>query len=170
MHVRRALIIAAVFAALGASAALAGSAASPGTISTVAELDHPRGIAVEPSGSFLVAQPFENVVRRVSPDGSSAIVAGTGVAGYAGDGGPATAALLNFVHSVAVLPGGGFVLADTRNDSVRAVTANGTIRTVAGVGSAGFAGDGGPAAAARLWAPHGVAIRQGRRDSDRRHR
>lgn len=160
MRVRRALAIAGTLAIVAANVALAGSAASPGTISTVAQLDHPRGIAVEPSGSFLVAQPFENVVRRVFPDGSSAIVAGTGEAGYGGDGGPATAALLNFVHCVAVLPAGGFVLADTRNDSVRAVAPDGTIRTVAGVGSAGFAGDGGPATAARLWAPHGVAVRR----------
>ena len=87
-------------------------------------------------------------------------MAGTGQAGYGGDGGPATAALLDFVHSVAVLPSGGFVLADTRNDSVRAVAPDGTIRTIAGLGSAGFAGDGGPATAARLWAPHGVAVRK----------
>ena len=159
MRVRPALVILALLVA-GANVALAGSTAPPGTITTVAQLDHPRGIAVEPSGSYLVAQPFENVIRRVSPDGAETIVAGTGEAGYGGDGGPATAALLDFVHSVAVLPGGGFVLADTRNDSVRAIAPDGTIRTIAGVGSAGFAGDGGPAVGARLWAPHGVAVRK----------
>jgi hypothetical protein len=143
---------------LGASCvALGATPTAPGTISTVAQLGHPRGIAVQPDGSFLVAQPYQNVVRRVAPDGKMTIAAGTGEAGYSGDGGPATAAKLNFVHSVAALPGGTFVLADTRNDSIRRVGADGVITTIAGVGSAGFGGDGGPATAARLWAPHCVA-------------
>jgi NHL repeat len=153
----------AVTALLAVSLALAGVALSastaPGTITTLAQLGHPRGLALLPDGSVLVAQPFENVVRRAAADGTTEVVAGTGEAGYSGDGGPATAANLNFVHSVAVLPGGGFVLADTRNDSVRKVAADGTITTIVGVGSAGFSGDGGPASEARLWAPHGVAVR-----------
>jgi glucose/arabinose dehydrogenase len=136
--------------------ALGATRAAPATISTVAQLGHPRGIAVQPGGGFLVAQPYQNVVRRVAPDGTMTVAAGTGEAGGAGDGGPATAAKLNFVHSVSVLPGGGFVLADTRNDSIRRVGADGVITTIAGVGSAGFSGDGGPATTARLWAPHGV--------------
>jgi NHL repeat len=152
-----------VIALLAAGLALAGVALSastaPGTISTLAQLGHPRGLALLPDGSVLVAQPFENVVRRVATDGTTEVVAGTGEAGYWGDGGPATAANLNFVHSVAVLPAGGFVLADTRNDSIRKVAADGTISTIVGVGSAGFSGDGGPAIEARLWAPHGVAVR-----------
>lgn len=157
--VRRLVMITLSVVLATASVAVARDLAASGTITTVTALDHPRGIAVEPGGSFLVAQPFENVVRRVAADGSSTIVAGTGVPGYAGDGGPATAAQLNFVHSVAVLPGGDFVLADTRNDSVRKVGTDGTISTVAGVGRAGFDGDAGPATAAHLWAPHGVAVR-----------
>jgi hypothetical protein len=156
-RVRSPLAAACVLSLVVSCAALGATRTAPGTISTVAELGHPRGIAVQPGGGFLVAQPLENVVGRVAPDGTAVVVAGTGEAGYSGDGGPATAAKLNFVHSVAVLPGGVFVLADTRNHSIRRVAADGTITTIVGVGSAGFSGDGGHATAARLWAPHGVA-------------
>jgi sugar lactone lactonase YvrE len=156
--VRKTLVAAVAVSLTVTCAALAGATATTGTITTRVELGHPRGLAVLPDGEFLVAQPLDNVVRRVAIDGTSTIVAGTGEPGYSGDGGPAALARLSFVHGVALLPGGGFVLADTRNDAIRKVATDGTISTVAGVGSAGFAGDGGPATAARLWAPHGVSV------------
>ena len=154
---RIALTITLACSVLATSVGLAG-AAGPGAITTVAEVGHPRDLAVLEDGALLVVQPLENVVRRVNPDGTTTIVAGTGDAGYSGDGGPATLARLSFVHGVALLPHGGYVLADTRNDCIRMVAADGTITTIAGLGSAGFAGDGGPAVEARLWAPHGVGV------------
>jgi hypothetical protein len=127
----RRLLALLVIAAVSAAPAAARVAAANGTISTVATVGHPRGLAVLPDGSFLVAEPYRNLVQRVAPNGTVTTVAGTGRAGFSGDGGPATAADLNFVHGVAAMPDGGFVLADTLNDRIRRVFPDGTIATVA---------------------------------------
>ena len=149
----------AVVAAAG-SVLLVGSAAgapSPGTIVTLAQLAHPRGLAVMPDGSVLVAEPFASDVRKVLPDGTVTTVAGTGTAGFAGDGGPATAAELDQPHGVALLPDGSFVIADALNNRIRRVLPDGTIVTMVGTGGHGFSGDGGPAADAEIASPRGVA-------------
>jgi hypothetical protein len=128
--VRRLAALLLVIAATAAPAA-GRVGGGTGTIATVAALEHPRGLAVLADGSFLVAEPFQNLVSRVAPDGTITTVAGTGAAGFSGDGGPATAAELNFVHGVAAMPDGGFVLADTLNGRIRRVFPDGTIATVA---------------------------------------
>src|SRR5438093_1060508 len=91
--------------------------------------------------------------------------AGTGVAGFSGDGGPATAAQLNVPYGVAVAPDGSLYVAEHgifpsngTGQRVRKVTTDGTITTVAGTGAWGFSGDGGPATAATLSSPTGVAV------------
>ena len=117
----------------------------------------PQGIAVLPDGSFVFAEPFFPSVRRVAADGRITTVAGTAAPGFSGDGGPATSAQLNLVHGVALLPDGSMVLADTSNHRIRRVSPNGTITTVAGTGTFGFSGDGGPATAAQIAAPRGIA-------------
>jgi hypothetical protein len=123
----------------------------------LARLDGPAGVSRYPGGGFLVSEAGGNTVRRVKPDGTIVTVAGTGTAGSGGDGGPATAAELRNPRNVVALAGGGYLIADTGNDRIRMVTANGTIRTVAGAGARGFSGDGGPATAARLHGPTGVS-------------
>jgi hypothetical protein len=85
-------------------------------------------------------------------------VAGNGTAGAIGDGGPATAAELHTPLSVTSTPDGGFLIADQGNSSVRRVAADGTITTVAGTGTPGFSGDGGPATHAQLNAPSDAAL------------
>src|SRR3954462_7655041 len=85
-----------------------------------------------------------------------ATAAGT-IGGFAGDGGPATAAQLNVPIAVAAGPGGGFLIADFSNARVRRVGPDGVITTVAGTGVVGNSGDGGPATAAQLTTPRGVA-------------
>ncbi len=80
-------------------------------------------------------------------------VAGNGTAGFSGDGGPATASELNTPLSVSPTPDGGYLITDQGNSSVRRVAPDGTITTVAGNGTAGFSGDGGPATQAELNAP-----------------
>ncbi len=124
---------------------------------TAARVSHPRGIDVARDGSFLFAEPYANRVRQVRADGRIATVAGTGATAFGGDGGRATRAALNFVHGVALMRGGGFLLADTLNQRIRRVFADGTIRTVAGTGAQGFGGDGGRASAARIDTPRGIA-------------
>src|SRR3954453_2032681 len=124
---------------------------------TAAQLNAPFGVAATPDGGFLIADTSDNRVRRVAPDGTIATVAGTGPAGFSGDGGPAPAAQLNFPAGV-VADGDGFLIADANNQRVRLVMPDGTITTVAGTGTAGFSGDGGPATAAKLAGPKGVAL------------
>jgi hypothetical protein len=123
---------------------------------TAAEIFDPNGLAVLPDGGFLIADG-DYVVRRVFPDGTITTVAGTGVQGFSGDGGPATAAQLNLPYSVAVTPDGGFLIADSGNRRVRRVSPTGIITTVAGTGVPGSSGDGGAATAAQLNDPTGLA-------------
>ena len=89
-------------------------------------------------------------IRRVDPGGVIATIAGTGVAGFGGDGGPATAARLNYPIGVAVDAVGNVYVADRANHRVRRIGPGGIIETVAGSGVEGFGGDGGPAVEARL--------------------
>lgn len=123
---------------------------------TAATINHPRGLTVLRDGSFVFAEPYNNTVRRVAVDGTISTIAGTGAAGFAGDGGPAPAAELNFVHGVAGMPDGGFVLADMFNNRIRRVWPDGRITTVVGTGAPASYGDGGPAAAAAINLPRGI--------------
>ncbi|MFD0309636.1 RICIN domain-containing protein [Streptomyces sp. NPDC127119] len=123
-----------------------------------AQLNRPYGIAVDSTGTLYFSDYNNHRVRRITTDGKISTVAGTGVAGYRGDNGPALAAQLNSPREVAVDSAGALYITDAGNHRVRKITADGTISTVAGIGVAGFAGDGGPATAARLNYPLGVAV------------
>src|SRR5947209_7423207 len=126
---------------------------------TTAKLNHPTGVAATADGGFLIADADNEAVRRVSPAGTITTVAGTlTVSGSTGDGGPATAAKLNFPAGVAATADGGFLIADQNNHAIRRVSPAGTITTVAGTLTvSGPTGDGGPATAATLNFPTGVA-------------
>ena len=137
------------------------------------------GVAVDDSGNLVISDTGHSRVRVVAhktgtfygrpmTGGHIYTVAGNGKAGFSGDGGPATKARLNQPQSVAVDGAGNLLIADTGNDRVRVVAHNagtfygrpmigGHIYTVAGNGKAGFSGDGGPAAKARLSQPRSVA-------------
>jgi ketosteroid isomerase-like protein len=134
-----------------------GSAGDDGP-ATDAQFDGPLGVAVTADGGFLIADFFNNKVRKVSAGGVITRATGTGVAGSAGDDGPATDAQLNSPAGVAVTADGGFLIADFYNNMVRKVSAGGVITRVAGTGAAGSAGDDGPATEAQLRAPAGVAV------------
>ena len=120
----------------------------------------PRGLAVDSAGDLFIADTGNNVIREVvKATGDIITVAGNGKAGYSGDGGPATAAELNNPNDVAVDAAGDLFIADENNNAVREVVkATGDIITVAGNGTAGYSGDGGPATAAELNNPTGVAF------------
>jgi sugar lactone lactonase YvrE len=120
-------------------------------------LNHPSGVAVDGSGNLYIADYGNQCVRKVAA-GNIATVAGNGTASYGGDGGPATSAELNYPTGVAVDSSGDLYIADYVNSRVRMVNATGTITTVAGTGTAGFSGDGGPATSAQLYNPTGVAV------------
>jgi hypothetical protein len=124
---------------------------------TEAQLSNPSSVAPTADGGFLIADTSNNRVRRVSPSGTIATVAGTGTSGFSGDGGPATGAKLFNPISVSVTADGGFLIAELDGERVRKVSPSGTITTVAGDGTQGFSGDGGAATAAQLDHPFGVA-------------
>jgi hypothetical protein len=147
---------------------------------TSAELNSPGGVAVDGTGNLLIADTFNERVRVVAAStgtfygqamtaGDIYTVAGTGTAGFSGDGGPATSAELSDLSGVAVDGTGNLLIADTGNQRIRVVAAStgtfygqamttGDIYTVAGTGTFGFSGDGGPATSAELSFPEGVAV------------
>jgi DNA-binding CsgD family transcriptional regulator/sugar lactone lactonase YvrE len=122
-----------------------------------AQLDLPRGVAIDSRGVVFIAEAGGHRVRRVDPGGIISTYAGTGDPGAAGDGGPAVAAQLNGPEALALDRAGNLFIADTLNNRIRRVALDGTITTVAGSGAFGFAGDGGPATRARLGLPRGLA-------------
>jgi sugar lactone lactonase YvrE len=126
---------------------------------TNASLHQPQRVAADTNGNLYVADWWNHRIRRVDPNGTISTVAGNGTSGYSGDGGSATSASLQYPMGVAVDAAGNLYIADSRNNRIRRVTANGVISTVAGNGIAGFSGDGGPAASASLNTyPNGVAV------------
>lgn len=123
-----------------------------------AQLQKPFGVAPTADGGFLVVDVGNQRIRRVSRAGVITTVAGTGVSGFSGDAGLATAAELDNPHNVAALPDGGFLIADTFNNRVRRVSPTGVITTVAGTGVAGFSDGDGSAATAELDLPKALAL------------
>ena len=129
-----------------------------GSAATSAQLNGPQGLAVDASGNLFIADTLNAKVRKVSTSGVITTVAGSGTAGYGGDGSAAASAQLNLPIGVAVDSSGNLYIADFGNSRVRKVSASGAITTVAGSGSFGYSGDGGPAAKAQLNGPQGVAV------------
>jgi DNA-binding beta-propeller fold protein YncE len=120
-----------------------------------AQFNAPHNVAVLPGGDVLVADTLNHCVRRISRAGEVSTVAGAPKAGFAGDGGPARAALFREAYHVCASPGG-FLVADLGNRRIRAVE-DGTVRTVAGNGERGVPRDGAAATAAPLVDPRAVA-------------
>jgi hypothetical protein len=100
-------------------------------------LDSPSTMVPYPGGGYLVVDTNNNRIQKVAPDGTTTTVAGTMFAGYDGDNQPAVDASLDHPLGVAITPDGGFLIADTGNQRVRKVAADGTITTVAGDGTQG---------------------------------
>ncbi len=127
---------------------------------TAAELDYPAGVAVDATGDLFIADKYDNAIREVvKATGDIITVAGNGTYGYSGDNGPATAAELAQPVGVAVDATGDLFIAELGNNVIREVVkATGNIITVAGNGTYGYSGDNGPATAAELDYPNGVAV------------
>jgi ribosomal protein S11 len=125
---------------------------------SAAQLNSPSGVAADSAGNVYIGDTSNHRVRKVSPAGVITTLAGTGVKGFSGDTGQASAAQLNFPFGVAVDGAGNVYIADTDNHRVRKVDPTGVITTLAGTGTAGFSGDTGQASAAQLYFPEGVAV------------
>ncbi|MFI8812664.1 MULTISPECIES: NHL domain-containing protein [unclassified Streptomyces] len=129
-----------------------------GAAAVSAQLKNPYGLAVDGADDLYITDAGNHRVRKVAADGTISTVAGTGTAGFGGDDGPAVSAQLNFPLAAVVDTAGTLYISDYNNHRVRKVAADGTISTVAGTGTAGFGGDGGPAVSAQLNKPFGLAV------------
>jgi sugar lactone lactonase YvrE len=127
-----------------------------GGLALGAQINSPYGLAIDDAGNVFIADVASHVVRRVDPSGIITTIAGTGVAGFAGDGGPALAATLNSPAGLAFDDEKNLLVVDMHNHAVRSIDAAGIITTVAGTGVPGSAGDGGLAVAAQMNAPSRV--------------
>jgi hypothetical protein len=128
---------------------------------TAARLNRPKALVI--AGSVLWFSDGDNHrIRRVDlSSGIITTVAGTGVAGFAGDGGPATRARIRAPRAIERDRQGNLFFADSQNNRIRRIGIDGLIRTVAGNGVAGFGGDGGPATRAKLNTPRGLTVVDG---------
>ena len=148
--------------AAGNIATIAGTGAAgfsgDGGPATAAPVDGPTGIALDSAGNIYIADTNNHRIRKMDPSGNISTIAGTGSAGFSGDGGRATAAQINFPRHVALDGAGNLYIADASNHRIRRVDASGNISTIAGTGTGGFSGDGGMASAAQLNDPRGIAV------------
>jgi len=131
-----------------------------GGAATSAELNYPYDVAADTSSNVFIADSSDYRIREVTKsDGKINTIAGTGPAGFFGDGGKATSAEIYTVYGLAVDTTGKTVtFADYNNQRVRQFTVGGNINTIAGNGTAGFAGDGAAATSAELYYPQGVGV------------
>jgi len=131
-----------------------------GIPATSAEFAYPTGIAVDAAGNVYICDNNNQRIRKINTSGIITTIAGDGVAGGSGDGGAATDARLSYPDDVAVDAGGNVYITDQGNNSIRMVDTTGVITTIAGIGTAGYSGDAGPAAAAQLYDPLGIKVDQ----------
>jgi uncharacterized protein (TIGR03437 family) len=133
--------------------------AGDGGAATSAGLGFVYGIAVDSTGNNIyIASQSHNRIRRVSSSGVITTIAGTGVAGFSGDGGPATAAQIDTPWGVAVDSANNIYISDEGNHRIRRISATGIITTIAGTGTQGSAGIPGPASGAQIGNPAGLRV------------
>jgi sugar lactone lactonase YvrE len=125
---------------------------------TSAQLNGPMGVAVDSAGNLFIADYGNSRIRKVTSEGIISTVAGNGTKGYSGDAGPAVSAKLNGPTGVTVDSAGNVLIADYSNNRIRMVNPAGVISTIAGNGTTGFGGDGGPATSAQFYYPEGIAV------------
>ena len=128
-----------------------------GSAAVNGQLFNPTGLAFDSKGVLYICDAGNNVIRTVS-GGNLNTFAGNTVPDFLGDGGPAISAELNNPEAIAFDSQGNAYIADTLNNRIRKVTTDGNIVTIAGTGTAGRSGDGGPALLAQLYQPRGVAV------------
>ncbi len=146
-----------VLAAPGEITTYAGGGVGDGS-SPLNAATNAAGVATDGAGNLYIADNTNCRVRKLTTGGVISTIAGTGVCGYSGDGGAATAARLNFPQSVAVTPTGDILIADSANCRIRRIDSGGTITTFAGGNLCIYGGDGGSATSAYLADPDGVAV------------
>ena len=134
-----------------------------GQQATAVQFAQPAGVAVDQAGNVYIAAIGQAMILKVAPNGTISVAAGDGLARYSGDGGLAVGASLSspaggYPWGLTVDSAGNLYIADQGNNAVRRVDTNGVITTVAGTGTSGYSGDGGPATKAQLSQPMDVAV------------
>jgi sugar lactone lactonase YvrE len=142
----------------GPTSPATGGYSGDGSAATNAGLNGPQGVRLDAAGNIFIADSGNHRVRKVGLNGIITTVAGNGIYGFSGDGQAATNAQLWQPYGVAVDAAGNLFVSDLLNTDVRKVGTNGIITTVAGNGSAGYSGDGGPATNAEMHWPEGIAV------------
>jgi sugar lactone lactonase YvrE len=135
-----------------------GAYAGDGGQATVSELHHPTKAIFDAFGNMFISDSGNNRVRKVNTAGIITTIAGTGTAGYSGDGGQATAAEINQPDDITFDAYGNLYIADVANNRIRKINTAGIITTIAGNGTQSFSGDGGFATAAELNTPTGLVF------------
>ncbi len=120
-------------------------------------LGRPWDLALDRLGNLYYTDRDKNTINKVTPGGVTAI-AGNGIAGFGGDGGPAVSARLNIPEGIAIDAAGNIYFADSNNYRIRRISTDGMITTIAGTGVSGYSGDGGLATLARIGNVPGVAV------------
>jgi streptogramin lyase len=124
---------------------------------TEAQIDNPFGVVRGPDGAIWFCEYTGQRIRRVATDGTISTFAGSGKKGYSGDGGPALEATFNLPHEIRFDREGHLYVVDMSNHAVRRIDAKTrVITTIAGTGTPGYSGDGGPAKNAQLKQPHSI--------------
>lgn len=136
-----------------------GSTLGDGGPATAARVDNPGGIYFDRLGAMYIASGTGCRIRKIDATGVITTVAGTGTAGYSGDGGAATAARLKYPTCIEIDTVGNLYISDGQNFTIRKIDAvTGIITTVCGNGTQGYTGDGGPASAAKLFGPDYISF------------
>ena len=123
-----------------------------------ARLSSPYRVAMDAAGNLYIADPGNNRIRMLAPNGVITTIAGNGNAAFSGDGGPATKASLSYAEDAVVDPSGNIYIADSGNNVIRKITTNGIITTIGGNTQQGYSGDGGPATRGSLYLPVSLAV------------
>ena len=137
---------------------VAGCGIGDDSLATKAELVWPTAIAIDKAGNTFIADFGSNRVRKIDATGVITSIGGNGISGYSGDGGPATAANLGTLWGIATDKHGNIFIVDGDCNCIRKIDTFGIINTIAGTGTAGFSGDGGPGTAANLNGPADIVI------------
>ena len=135
-----------------------GNFSGDGGQATAAKLNCPQGVTLDDIGNLYIADTYNSRIRMINTTGIISTIAGSGTAGFSGDGGQATAAELNQPLQILFDPTGNMYIVDGGNRRIRMVNTAGVITTIAGNGIAGFSGDGGQATAAKLKRPNEIAF------------
>jgi sugar lactone lactonase YvrE len=130
-----------------------------GGLATNAEIYSPAGLYVDQAGNIYISDIDNNNIRKVTPNGIISTIAGIGTLGYSGDGGIATNAQFSAPTKATLDNSGNIIIADGNNNVLREIgVETGIINTIAGNGTPGYSGDGGPAINALLNGPYGIFI------------